>query len=131
MDKVMGKFVEYYHDIFAENDEKYIEKFGREVFLMFLKPIINGIGHYYLEAETRTMTKTDVVVDYLGEQFIIEMKLWHGKEYNERGEKQICEYLDFYHKNKGYMLSFNFNKKKEQGIKEIKIGDKIIIEAVV
>ena len=112
-------------------NQKYIEKFGREVFLMFLKPIINGIGHYYLEAETRTMTKTDVVVDYLGEQFIIEMKLWHGKEYNERGEKQICEYLDFYHKNKGYMLSFNFNKKKEQGIKEIKIGDKIIIEAVV
>lgn len=131
MDMVMEKFVEYHSDIFAENEEKYIERFGREIFLMFLKPIINGTGHYYLEAETRTMTKTDVVVDYLGEQFIIEMKLWHGKEYNERGEAQLCEYLDFYHKKKGYMLSFNFNKNKKQGIKKIQIGDKTIIEAVV
>lgn len=32
---------------------------------------------------------------------------------------------------KGYMLSFNFNKKKEVGIKEIVIGDKLLIEAVV
>lgn len=131
MDKVMEKFVEYHSDIFAEKDEKYIESFGREIFLMFLKPIINGTGHYYLEAETRNMTKTDVVVDYLGEQFIIEMKLWHGKEYNERGEEQLCECLNYYHKNKGYMLSFNFNSNKERGVKEIKLGDKIIVEAVV
>ena len=32
---------------------------------------------------------------------------------------------------KGYMLSFNFNKKKQAGISEIAIGDKISIEAVV
>lgn len=29
------------------------------------------------------------------------------------------------------MLSFNFNKKKETGIKEIKLGNKLLIEAVV
>jgi hypothetical protein len=29
------------------------------------------------------------------------------------------------------MLSYNFNKKKETGIKELKIGDRLIIEAVV
>ncbi len=96
-----------------------------------MKPIINGTGHYYLEAETRDMTRTDVVVDYLGEQFIIEMKLWHGKEYNERGEEQLCEYLNYYHKNKGYMLSFNFNKNKKCGMKKIKFGDKTIVEAIV
>lgn len=33
--------------------------------------------------------------------------------------------------NKGYMLSFNFNKKKEIGVKEIVLRDKILIEAVV
>jgi len=32
---------------------------------------------------------------------------------------------------KGYMLSFNFNKKKEIGVKEIVLGDKLIVEAVV
>lgn len=29
------------------------------------------------------------------------------------------------------MLSFNFNKKKEIGVKEIVLGDKLIVEAVV
>ena len=32
---------------------------------------------------------------------------------------------------KGYMVSFNFNKKKEIGVKEIIVGDKTLIEAVV
>ena len=32
---------------------------------------------------------------------------------------------------KGYMLSFNFNRHKEIGVKEIVLGDKILIEAVV
>ncbi|GFI18145.1 hypothetical protein IMSAG249_01789 [Lachnospiraceae bacterium] len=29
------------------------------------------------------------------------------------------------------MISFNFNRKKETGIKEIKLGSKTIVEAVV
>lgn len=66
-----------------------------------------------------------------GEQFIIEMKIWHGNAYNERGEEQLLEYLAHYHLKKGYMLSFNFNKRKEIGVKEIKFGDKVLVEAVV
>ena len=65
----------------------------------------------------------DVIVDYLGEQFIVELKIWHGNEYNERVEEQVIGYLDYFHKKKGYMLSFNFNKKKTVGIEEIRIGD--------
>ena len=30
-----------------------------------------------------------------------------------------------------YMLSFNFNKKKELGVREIVLGDKVLVEAVV
>ena len=72
-----------------------------------------------------------MVVDYLGEQFIVEMKIWHGNEYNERGERQLAEYLDYFHQEKGYMLSFNFNQKKQIGVKELRIEGKTIIEAVV
>lgn len=70
-------------------------------------------------------------MDYLGEQFVVELKIWHGNEYNERGEEQLAEYLDYFHQKKGYLLSFNFNKKKETGMKRIVLGDKTIIEAVV
>ena len=47
------------------------------------------------------------------------------------GEKQISEYLDYWHLNTGYMLSFNFNQKKEQGVKRIQIGDKVLFEGTV
>lgn len=128
---VLEKFVAYFHEIYGDNDEKFIETYGRKFFLLYLKPIINGTGNYYLEAQTRDARRTDVIVDYLGEQFIVELKIWHGEEYNERGERQLADYLDYYHKEKGYMLSFNFNKKKEIGVKEIQIGEKTIVEAVV
>lgn len=131
MDRIIKKFVEYFTDIYNNHDEKFVEAYGRKLFLLYLKPIINGTGNYYLEAQTRDAKRTDVIVDYLGEQFIIELKIWHGNEYNERGEQQLAEYLDFYHKDKGYLLSFNFNKKKQQGIKELRIGGKTIVEAVV
>lgn len=72
-----------------------------------------------------------MIVDYLGEQFVIELKIWHGAEYNERGEKQLTDYLEYYHKDKGYQLSFNFNRNKKTGVNEIRIGDKVIVEAVV
>lgn len=72
-----------------------------------------------------------MIVDYHGEQYIVEMKIWHGDEYNSRKEKQLVEYLNDYHQNTGYMLSFNFNKKKQTGIREITVGDKVLIEAVV
>ncbi len=131
MDLVLKKFVEYFHEICGDKDEDFIEKNGRKFFLLYLKPIINGTGNYYIEAQTRDSRRTDLIVDYLGEQFIVELKIWHGNEYNARGEKQLTEYLDYFHKDKGYLLSFNFNQKKEIGVKEIQVGDKTIVEAVV
>ena len=123
--------MEYFTDLYSDNDEKFVEAYGRKFFLLFLKPIINGVGNYYLEAQTRDAKRTDVIVDYLGEQFVVELKIWHGNEYNERGEEQLAGYLDYFHQKKGYMLSFNFNKKKQVGIREIPVGDRILIEAVV
>jgi len=43
----------------------------------------------------------------------------------------LISYLEDYRQNKGYMVSFNFNKDKQPGVKELVIGDKLLIEAVV
>lgn len=131
MRRVLEKFVIHFSDIYGSQNEKFLEDKGRQYFLLYLKPIINGTGNYYIESRTRDLRRTDVIVDYHGEQSIIEMKIWHGEDYNHRGEEQLAAYLDDYHVNKGYMLSFNFNKKKRIGVHEILIGDKKIIEAVV
>ena len=73
-----------------------------------------------------------MIIDYLGTRYIIELKIWHGERYNEDGEKQICEYLDYFGLTTGYMLSFNFNKsKKDSSVKRVEIGDKVLFEIVV
>ena len=77
------------------------------------------------------MGRTDLIIDYLGKQYIIEMKIWHGNEYNTRGEEQLLGYLNDYHLERGYMLSFNFNKNKKPGVQEIHFKDHTLIEAVV
>ena len=131
MDLVMKKFYEYYEEIYAGNDQKFIEENGRKLFLLYLKPIINGTGNYYIEARTRDNRRTDIIVDYKGKRFIIELKIWRGEEYHVRGERQLFEYLDYYEEKKGYLLSFNFNKNKETGINELEFEGKRIFEVTV
>ncbi len=131
MKLVLERFVTHFDDLYGDQGQKFYEEDGRRYFLLYLMPIINGVGNYYIEAQTRNMERTDIIIDYRGEQFIIEMKIWRGNAYHLRGETQLLDYLNYYHLKKGYMLSFNFNKTKDIGIKEISFGDKILIEAVV
>lgn len=51
--------------------------------------------------------------NYRGHRFIVEMKLWHEKSYNKRGQRQLLSYLDYHWLDMGYLLSFNFNKNKQ------------------
>ncbi|MBQ1924417.1 MAG: AAA-like domain-containing protein [Lachnospiraceae bacterium] len=128
---ILEGFIRTYHQIFGQLEDRFPEKDGRELFLLYLKPIINGTGNYYIEAQTRDQKRTDVIIDYLGRQYIIEMKLWRGERYNAEGEKQICEYLDYFGLSAGYMLSFNFNRKKETGVRRVEIGNKVLYEGTV
>lgn len=89
MNLVMEKFYQHFTEIYGDSDEKFIEKQGRKIFLLYLKPIINGTGNYYVEAQTRDAGRTDIIVDYHGRQYIIELKIWHGNEYNKRGKPAV------------------------------------------
>ena len=131
MEHLLSRFAVHFNDIYGKEDGIFVEEIGRKMFLLYLKPVINGVGNYYIEAQTRDGTKTDVIIDYLGKQYIIELKIWRGNAYNERGEEQIAGYLDYYHAKKGYLVSFCFNKNKTPGTKTIQIGDKEIVECVV
>lgn len=131
MELVLKKFVQHFTESFVGSTDKFIEDNGRKLFLLYIRPLINGSGNYYIESRTRSMGRTDLIIDFHGKQYVIEMKIWHGEEYNRRGEEQLLEYLKDYNLKKGYMLSFNFNKKKEVGVKEFHFKDATIVEAVV
>jgi len=128
---ILEHFISTYHQVCGPLEDRFREKDGREQFLLYLKPIINGTGNYYIEAQTRDQKRTDVIIDYLGQQYIIELKIWRGERYKEDGERQICQYLDYFGLKTGYMLSFNFNKKKETGVKPVTIGDRLLYEGTV
>ena len=93
---ILEHFIITYTQVCGPLKDRFKEKDGRELFLLNLKPIINGKGNYYFEAQTRDQTRTDVIVDYLGQQYILEMKVWRGERYNAEGEKQIIEYLEYW-----------------------------------
>lgn len=128
---VIERFAEHFTDIYGKKGEKFVEKEGRKYFLLYLKPIINGRGHYSLEAVTTSENRTDLIVYYQKEFFIIEMKIWRGAKKHKDGEKQLLGYMDEYHQETGYLITFNFNKTKSPGIKEIRIDKKTLIEAVI
>ena len=73
----------------------------------------------------------DIVIDYLGERFVVELKIWRGEAYHEKGEQQLANYLDYYHLDKGYMLTYSFNKSKNTNLTTKIIQDKTLIEAFV
>lgn len=87
MDMVIRKYVESFDDIYGDQNQKFDEAEGRRRFLLYLRPIINGSGNYHIEEQTRNTRRMDVVVDYLGERFVIELKIWRGIAYHRQGEK--------------------------------------------
>ena len=128
---IMERFILEHNRIHGEDSEKFLEEEGRERFLTYLSPIINGIGTYSIEEQTRDHSRMDVVIHYLGRRYIPELKVWHGERYNEKGEQQILRYLDYWKLDTGYMLSFNFNKNKETGVRPVHIGDRLLYEGIV
>lgn len=130
MESILEKFVEHFSEVYGDNDTTFIEENGRKIFLLYIRPFINGVGNYYIESRTRNMGRTDLIIDYLGIKYVIELKIWHGDEYNSRGEDQLIGYLKDHKVKTGYMVSFNFNKSKQVGVKKIHFSKHTLIEAV-
>ena len=131
MERILERFVDTQRMIHGDADDRFLEEEGRERFLTYIAPIINGTGTYSIEEQTRDKLRMDVVIHYFGKRYVVELKIWHGPRYNEEDEKQIMQYLDYFGLHLGYMVSFNFNKNKEPGVKEVRIGDKVLLEATV
>ena len=130
---LMERFVVHMNQTYKmDHDNEFIENDARKIFLTYLRPVINGIGSYHVEEQTRDHDRMDIVIDYLGKQYVIELKIWRGNAYNERGEEQLCRYLEYFNLQEGYLLSFCFNKTKQSGmLPPVKLNGRTLIEAIV
>lgn len=129
--EIMRGFIQAHNLIHGDDDQRFLEQEGRERFLTYLSPIINGTGTYDIEPQTRDGRRMDVIIHWLGRRYVVELKIWHGERYNEEGEKQLLGYLDHFGLDVGYLLSFDFRKHKEPGVERVRLGDRLIFEGTV
>ncbi|MBR3551128.1 MAG: hypothetical protein IKO09_03945 [Bacteroidales bacterium] len=132
MEHVITRFRDLLHEEYRDSTQAFVEKEGRLLFLTFLKPIINGTGFYYVEPQTRDNRRMDLIVTYGREEFVVELKIWRGDKYEQKGRDQLSEYLVTRGKDEGYLVTFDFSKNKEEKEPEwIEWNGKRIFEAVV
>ena len=131
VEKILLRFQQFMKEEYSFKNTAFLETHGRMLFLSFLTPIINGVGFAFKEVQISEEKRLDVVITYNSNKYIIELKVWRGEEYHERGLKQLVDYLNINNQHKGYLLVFNFNKNKEYKKEELKVEGKEIFEVFV
>jgi hypothetical protein len=117
MELCLKKFGRHFYELYNKNDEDFLESHGRLLFITYLKPLINGQGFYHIETQTRNIRRMDLVVDYGKQQFVVELKLWHGDKKHEDAYLQLWEYLDGKGFNEGYLLTFDFRNPAHRSVR--------------
>lgn len=133
MELCLRKFAEHYTELFHEHDAKFLEKHGRLLFLSYLKPLINGKGFYHIESQFTDLRRMDIVVDFGQEQYIIELKLWHGEKYKQEAYQQLLGYMASKNAHTGYLLTFDFRKgqNKQPSVGWVVFEEKRIFDVVI
>lgn len=134
MELCLTKFKQHYAEIYTDKDLRFLEHDGKLIFLTYLKPLINGTGFYHFESETRDSGKMDLVIDFLKQQFILELKLWRGESSHKDAYRQLANYLKSKNIACGYMLTFDFRRKGDDRFSDnqwIEYDGKKIFDVVV
>jgi len=126
MDKLLLRFQEVmkakWSKTIKDKSDEFLEKDLRLLFVMFIQPILNGKGHSFHEVQIGEEKRLDIVVTFLNEMFVIEIKLWYSQPYHEKGKKQLKKYMQAMSIDKGYMLILDrsrkraFKQEREDGI---------------
>lgn len=131
MEKTLLKFQEFMYEQYRQEDERFYETNGRLIFLAYLKPILNGRGFSFVEAQTRENRRMDVVITFCAEKFVVQLKIWNGKKYEEKGLEQLADYLEIQNLGTGYMVVFNFNTDKKYSAQWVEVKGKKVFEVIV
>jgi hypothetical protein len=114
VEAVIRKFQQFMKEQYSSKDTAFIERNGRLLFLAFLKPIINNKGFDFKEVEVSEEKRLDIVITFGGMKYIVELKVWQGEKYHQKGIEQLCGYLDRQNETRGYLLIYDFRKKSGQ-----------------
>ncbi|MFT8316162.1 MAG: AAA family ATPase [Clostridium sp.] len=123
---IVLRFQQFMKEQYSSIDSKFIEREGRLLFLAFIKPIINGVGFDFKEVQVSEEKRLDIVITYLQNKYLVELKIWRGQEYHKKGLKQLYDYMDIQELNTSYLVVYDFNKSKEYKNEKLIYKDKEI-----
>ncbi len=107
MDALLQAFQKFYR----RHSEAWLSKYdfrevGRQLLLMaFLQRIVNGGGSINREMAIGN-GRADLVVEYGGQTFVIELKLKYRSDSQQEGQEQLARYLSRIGQDHGYLLLF-------------------------
>ncbi|MEQ1746554.1 MAG: AAA family ATPase [Saprospiraceae bacterium] len=106
-EKVLLKFQQLLREEYSRKDKDFLERYGRLLFLAFLKPILNAKGYTFKEPEISEERRLDIAVTFYQHKYVVELKIWRGEEAHQRGIAQLAAYLDRQHLAEGYLVIFD------------------------
>ena len=104
-----------FQDFYREHSESWLDTFsyhesGKQLLLMaFLQRIVNGGGSIAREMAVGR-GRTDLVIEFNGGLFVLELKIKRSNTNMERTYKQLFHYLDQLNQPHGYLVFFELRK---------------------
>ena len=122
----MDALLREFQDFYREHSESWLDGFsyhesGKQLLLMaFLQRIVNGGGSIAREMAVGR-GRTDLVIEFNGDIFVLELKIKRSNTNMERTYKQLFHYLDQLNQPHGYLILFELKNSEilswEQRIK--------------
>jgi len=132
MELCLIKFAEFFNrEIFPTKEQKLLEIQYRLSFLSYLKPLLNGIGHYHYESQLADESRMDLVVNYGSQEFIVELKRIFKESDRTDGIAQLLRHMESRGATTGHYLTFDFRKKSESKVEWLEVDGKRILEVSV
>ena len=111
----MDALLRDFQDFYREHSESWLDTFsyhesGKQLLLMaFLQRIVNGGGSIAREMAVGR-GRTDLVIEFNGDLFVLELKIKRSNTNMERTYKQLFHYLDQLNQPHGYLVFFELRK---------------------
>jgi len=129
MELCLEKFAEFFNkDVFPVKEKQLLEIQYRISFLSYLKPLLNGLGHYHIESQLADERRLDVIVNYGRHEYVVELKRIFTESDRTEGLEQLLGYIENRGTNVGYYLTFDFRKKSVSKSEWLTFGDKKILK---
>ena len=112
MELVLLKFQAFMREQYSKKDRDFLEHNGRLVFLAFMKPILNGHGYDFKEAQISEERRLDVTITFYQHKYVAELKIWRGPAAHEEGLLQLNNYLNILGLSEGFLIIFDHSEIK-------------------